>query len=51
MMTGEALNVLDQSDVIVGYTLYLKLLGGRFQGKEMLSTPDASGGGTVQAVF
>ena len=38
MMTGEALNVLDQSDVIVGYTLYLKLLGGRFQGKEMLST-------------
>ena len=39
MMTGEALNVLDQSDVIVGYTLYLKLLGGRFQGKEMLSTP------------
>ena len=39
MMTGEALNVLDQSDVIVGYTLYLKLLGGRFQGKEMLPTP------------
>ena len=30
MMTEEALNVLDQSDVIVGYTLYLKLLGGRF---------------------
>ena len=39
MMTGEALNVLDQSDVIVGYTVYLKLLGGRFQGKELLSTP------------
>ena len=39
MMTGEALNVLDQSDVIVGYTLYLQLLGGRFREKEMLSTP------------
>lgn len=39
MMTEEALNVLDQSDMIVGYTLYLKLLGGRFQGKELLSTP------------
>ena len=39
MMTKEALNVLDQSDVIVGYTLYLKLLGSRFQGKELLSTP------------
>lgn len=38
MMTKEALNVLDQSDVIVGYTLYLKLLGSRFQGKELLST-------------
>ncbi len=39
MMTGEALQVLEQSDVIVGYTLYLKLLGERFQGKELLSTP------------
>ena len=38
-MTGEALQVLEQSDVIVGYTLYLKLLGERFQGKELLSTP------------
>lgn len=39
MMTGEALDVLDRSDVIVGYTLYLKLLSERFQGKELLSTP------------
>lgn len=39
MMTEEALNVLGESDVIVGYTLYLKLLGERFQGKELLSTP------------
>ena len=37
-MTGEALQVLEQSDVIVGYTLYLKLLGKRFQGKQLLST-------------
>ena len=35
MMTEEAVNVLEQSDVIVGYTLYLKLLGVRFQGKEL----------------
>lgn len=39
MMTGEALHALEESDVIVGYTLYLKLLGERFQGKELLSTP------------
>ncbi|MBR1865782.1 MAG: precorrin-3B C(17)-methyltransferase [Lachnospiraceae bacterium] len=39
MMTGEALAILEQVDVIVGYTVYLRLLGERFQGKEMLSTP------------
>lgn len=39
MMTEEALHILDQSDVIVGYTLYVQLLGRRFQGKELLSTP------------
>ncbi|MCM1284053.1 MAG: precorrin-3B C(17)-methyltransferase [Muribaculaceae bacterium] len=39
MMTEEALYALDRSDVIVGYTFYLQLLGGRFQGKELLSTP------------
>jgi precorrin-3B C17-methyltransferase len=38
MMTGEALYALEQADVIVGYTVYLKLLGERFQGKKMLST-------------
>ena len=26
MMTGEAIYVLEQADVIVGYTTYLKLL-------------------------
>lgn len=39
MMTGEALNVLEHADVIVGYPVYLELLGERFQGKRMLSTP------------
>ena len=39
MMTGEALAALDQSDVIIGYTVYLDLLGERFKEKEFLSTP------------
>lgn len=39
MMTGEAVAALEMSDVIVGYTTYLKLLGERFQNKEQLSTP------------
>lgn len=39
MMTVEAIQVLVQSDVIVGYPVYLKLLGKRFRNKEFLSTP------------
>lgn len=39
MMTGEAVQALEQADVIVGYTVYLALLGERFRGKEFLSTP------------
>ncbi len=39
MMTGEALYALEQSDIIIGYTVYLNLLGERFQGKKMMSTP------------
>lgn len=39
MMTQEALEALEQSDTIVGYTVYLELLGTRFSGKEFLSTP------------
>lgn len=39
MMTGEAISALEQADVIIGYTVYLKLLGERFQKKEMMSTP------------
>ena len=39
LMTREALEVLEQSDVIVGYPLYLELLEKRFQKKKLLSTP------------
>lgn len=39
MMTAQALDVLEQSDVIIGYMVYLDLLSERFQGKELLSTP------------
>lgn len=39
MMTEEALAALDRADVIIGYTVYLELLGDRFAGKEYLSTP------------
>lgn len=39
MMTPEAMEILEKSDVIIGYTVYLKLLGSRFSDKELLSTP------------
>lgn len=39
MMTGEAVYALEQADVIIGYAVYLKLLGERFREKEMRSTP------------
>ena len=39
MMTGEAIWGLENSDVIIGYTVYVNLLGERFAGKEMLVTP------------
>jgi precorrin-3B C17-methyltransferase len=39
MMTPEAVAALEASDVIVGYTVYLDLLGERFADKEFLSTP------------
>lgn len=39
MMTGQAIRVLEESDVIVGYPVYLRLLGVRFSEKEFLSTP------------
>lgn len=39
MMTQEALQALEQSDVIIGYTVYVELLGERFAEKELLTTP------------
>ena len=39
MMTPDAREALLSSDVIVGYPVYLALLGEEFSGKEMLSTP------------
>lgn len=39
MMTAQAIRVLEECDVIVGYTVYLDLLGERFADKELLSTP------------
>lgn len=39
MMTGEALQALERADVIIGYTVYVELLGERFAGKEIISTP------------
>lgn len=39
MMTPEAIAVLEKSEVIIGYTVYLDLLGERFRDKEFLSTP------------
>ena len=39
MMTGQAVQALEQADVIVGYTVYIRLLEARFQKKELLTTP------------
>lgn len=39
MMTVEAIRALEQSDVIVGYTVYIDLLKERFTEKELLTTP------------
>lgn len=39
MMTGQAIRALEESDVIIGYKVYLHLLGERFRTKELLQTP------------
>jgi len=39
MMTVQAQTVLDHVDTIVGYQVYLDLLGARYQYKELISTP------------
>lgn len=39
MMTHEAIEALERADVIIGYTVYIDLLNGRYADKEVLSTP------------
>ena len=39
MMTVEALAALEQSDVIIGYTIYVDLVKEHFSGKEFMTTP------------
>ena len=39
MMTAEAIRALEDADVLIGYTVYLDLLSGRFADKKLLSTP------------
>ena len=42
MMTKQAIDALEASDVIVGYTVYIKLLGEKFQTRAF-DHSDASG--------
>lgn len=39
MMTVEAINILESCDVIIGYSVYLDLLGDRFKHIEKMHTP------------
>ena len=39
MMTEQAVKALSDSDTIIGYPVYLELLGEHFREKEFLSTP------------
>lgn len=39
MMTAQAYRILKESDTIIGYQVYLELLGEEFKEKELLSTP------------
>ena len=38
-MTGQAIRAIEESDTIVGYPVYLKLIEGLTEGKEIISTP------------
>lgn len=38
-MTGKAIRVLQESDVIIGYTVYVDLVKEHFPGKEFMTTP------------
>lgn len=39
MLTQEAVQALEEADVIIGYTVYVKLLEKHFSGKPMIATP------------
>lgn len=51
MMTGEAVAALEQADVIVGYTVYVKLLGERFCREKTADHPHEAGDRTLRTVF
>lgn len=51
MMTPQADHALCGSDVIVGYPVYLKLLGGKYREKEFLSTPMKQKSDAVRCVL
>ena len=38
-MTGRAIRALNESDVIIGYTVYVDLVKEDFAGKEFMTTP------------
>lgn len=38
-MTGKAIRAMNESDVIIGYTVYVNLVKDHFPGKEFLTTP------------
>ena len=38
-MTGKAIQALQDSDVIIGYTVYVDLVKEHFPGKEFMTTP------------
>ena len=38
-MTGRAIRALNESDVIIGYTVYVDLVKEYFAGKEFMTTP------------
>ena len=39
MMTGEAVEAMKNSDIIVGYTVYVDLVRNLFEDKEFFTTP------------
>ena len=47
MMTPQADHALCGADVIVGYPVYLKLLGGKYREKRIFSHTDETGGQTL----